>query len=121
VPEPNPSPSAEQLAKLDRAEQIRELIFQLRDQHGEQMSWPGSCDVFKTLDEREDTPAHELVKMGYAAVPQLIGALDDRRISRSVTCHRMHFYSHEVLRVRDCAEQILSRITDCLLRITGED
>lgn len=96
-------------AELSSKEQIAELIFQLRDQNGHQWSQPGSCDVFVT-DGKEDSPAHQLVKIGYDAVPQLIEALTDTRFSRSVGFHRDFYFSHTVLCVGDCAEQILSQI-----------
>jgi hypothetical protein len=92
--------------RLSKQEQIAELIFQLRDQNGHQSFTPGSCDVFDIdrLGLREDSPAHYLAKIGYEAIPQLIEALDDRRFSRSVE------HSNWVLRIGDCAEQIIRRI-----------
>jgi len=96
--------------QLTQAEQIAELIFQLRDQHGEQMSQPGECDIFLTFDSKEDSAAHRLVKIGYDAVPQLIAALDDKRFSRSVGYWRNFTFSHYVLTVGDCAEAILAQI-----------
>ena len=62
---------------LSKSEQISELIFQLRDQNGHQMSQPGACDVFLTGDDKQNSPADRLVKYGYDAIPQLIGALDN--------------------------------------------
>jgi hypothetical protein len=86
-----------------------DLIFQLRDQNGHQWSQPGYCDIFS--DERgEDSPAHQLVKIGYPAIPQLITALDDRRLTRSVGYHRNFYFSHHVLRVGDAALAIIERI-----------
>lgn len=58
----------------------------------------------------DDSPALRLANKGYAAVPQLIEALDDDRLTRSVECWRSFVYSHKILRVSDCAEQILKRI-----------
>jgi hypothetical protein len=97
-------------AELTEEEKIAELIFQLRDQNGHQWSQPGSCDVFATFDGKEVSPAHQLVKFGYAAAPQLIEALDDPCFSRSVGYHRDFYFSHSALRVGDCAEQVLVRI-----------
>jgi hypothetical protein len=92
--------------RLNKQERIAELIFQLRDQNGHQTFQPGSCDVFDIdrIGLREDSPAHLLVKVGYEAIPQLIEALDDQRFSRSVD------FSNSVLRISDCAEQIIKRI-----------
>jgi hypothetical protein len=98
-----------ELATLPVAEQVRELIFRLRDQNGHQCGQPGWCDVFD-MSEDGDTPAHRLVKIGYPAVPQLIDALADPRLSRSVGFHRDFWFSHTVLTIGDCAQQILGRI-----------
>jgi hypothetical protein len=49
--------------------------------------------------------------MGFAAVPQLIEALDDERFSRSVSYWRRFCCSYHVLRVGDCAREILEEIT----------
>jgi hypothetical protein len=95
--------------EMTRQERLAELIFQLRDQNGHQFDQPGRCDIF--LDPRgEKSPAHQLVAMGYDAVPQLIEVLDDDRLTRSVGYHRNFYFSHHVLRIGDCAEKILERI-----------
>jgi hypothetical protein len=94
-------------AARSKDERIADLIFRLRDQNGYQFSQPGACDVFWT---RKDSPAHQLLRHGYDAVPRLIEALEDRRFTRSVGFHRAFYFSHHVLRVSDAAEQILTRI-----------
>lgn len=101
------------LAKLPAAAQVKEWIFRLRDQNGHQWSQPGSCDIFGGFgfgDNKGTTPAHQLARLGHAAVPQLIAALDDPTFSRSVGYHRDFYFSHTVLTVGDCALQILERI-----------
>jgi hypothetical protein len=103
--------------KLGKEEQIAVLIFQLREQNGHQVSDPGGCDIFDDFldfDEKpkKASPAHRLVEFGNDAIPQLIAALEDTRLSRSVECHRSYFFSHDVLRIGDCAAQVLHRITD---------
>ena len=100
-----------ELVRLPVEEQVRELIFQLREQNGHQYSQPGSCDIFADWGRTTNTPAHRLVALGYAAVPQLIAALDSDALSRSVGYHRNFYFSHTVLTVGDCAAQILQRIT----------
>ena len=109
--------TVESLDSLPPEERTAELIFRLRDQHGEQLSQPGSCNIFteeetgEMLGKRNElTPAKQLVALGYAAVPPLIAALDDKAFSRSVGYWRNFTYSHYVLTVGDCAEQILDRI-----------
>jgi hypothetical protein len=103
--------TAKPFDKLSKAEQIAELIFQLRDQNGHQFMQPGSCDIFDRFGGAKDTAAHRLVKVGYSAVPQLIEALEDERFTRSVGFHRNFYFSHFVLRVGDCAQIILEEIT----------
>jgi hypothetical protein len=105
--------AARPLAEMSEKEKIAELIFQLRDQNGRQFSQPGSCDIFNDFGQgrKGNTPAHQLVKLGYPAVPALIEALGDTRLSRSVGYHRDFYFSHFVLTVGDCAEAILGRIS----------
>ena len=100
-------PDAWEQLPLDK--RIAELVWRLRDQNGHQFSEPGWCSVLGMSDEG-DSPAHQLLKIGYPAVPALIEALTDRRLSRSVGCHRSFHFSHTVLTVGDCAQQILNRI-----------
>ncbi|MGA2068723.1 MAG: hypothetical protein ABSG86_27390 [Thermoguttaceae bacterium] len=100
------------LDKLPIKERVAELIFRLRDQNGHQWMQPGWCDIFDDLGgiKGGKTPAHQLVALGFDAVPQLIDVLDDRRFSRSVGFHRNFYFSHHVLRVGDCALAIIERI-----------
>jgi hypothetical protein len=96
--------------QLGKEEQIAELIFQLRDQNGQQRMQPGACDIFDCIGGKDDTAAHKLVKIGYAAVPSLIEHLDDERFTRSIGFHKVFYFSHHVLRVNDCALAILEEI-----------
>lgn len=94
---------------LPVGDRVREFIYQLRDQNGHQWSQPGWCDIF--LDDRgTNSPGSKLVAIGYAAVPQLIVALDDPTYTRSVGYWRNFTFSHTVLTVGDCAGAILQRI-----------
>lgn len=97
------------LDQLPVDEQVRELIFRLRDQTGFQSSNPGTCSIFYPFPGEPNTPAHQLLKLGYAAVPQLIAALDDQSFSRSVGLGPASV-PNTVLTVGDCAQQILERI-----------
>ena len=101
--------SPEEFSRLPEQDRVRELIFRLRDQNGHQWSQPGSCDVFETRDT--NTPTHQLVNMRYAAVPQLVAALDSGTLSRSVGFGHSFYFSHYVLTVGSCAAQILDRMT----------
>ena len=93
------------LAQLPAEQLAGELIFRLRDQTGFQKMNPGRCSVFQDPHGSTNTPAHQLARLGYAAVPQLIVALNDPTPSRAMGWwHGIH------LTVGDCAEQILERI-----------
>jgi hypothetical protein len=102
-------PTTRSKPDLPVRDRVTELIFQLRDQNGQQWSQPGRCDIFD--DPRGDSsPAAQLAVIGLDAVPQLIDALTDVRFTRSVGFHRNFYFSHHVLRVGDCALAIIERI-----------
>ena len=100
--------------QLNRPEQIAELIFQIRDQNGGDSGF--GCYIFGGVfaDNKvtHDTPADRLVAIGADAAPQLIEALDDKRLSRAVGLGRygMSYDEVYILTVGDCAEQILEKI-----------
>ena len=97
------------LAQLPVEQQVSELIFHLRDQTGWQSFNPGRCSVFEGSHGSTNTPAHQLARIGYAAVPQLIAALDDSTPSRAMGGWILDI--RNILTVGDCAEQILERIS----------
>lgn len=98
------------LARLPVQDQMRELIFELRDQNGQQIMEPGACDIFMDVGHSTNTPAHQLLRNGYDAVPQLIEALDSDSWTRSVSVsHRFQFFG-AVLTIGDCAHTILEQI-----------
>jgi hypothetical protein len=101
---------------LDNKEQAKELVFLLREQTGFQWSQPGWCDIFRNPARDMSTPAHQLVNLGYDAVPELIKALGDKRFTRAVGYGRNFFFSHRVLTVGECAQTILERISGLSLR-----
>ena len=105
--------SAKAWTQMSREEQVHEWIFRLRDQHGEQSGEPGGVELLEwmTPPGSEPSPGLHLVQLGYAAVPALIEALDDHRLTRSVQCGRSFHFSHYPLTVSDCAQAILSRIS----------
>jgi len=99
------------LNSLSVTDRVQELIFQLRDQNGQQCFQPGYCDIF--MDKRgTNSPAGQLVAIGYPAVPQLIDALTNQNFTRSVGFGRNFVFSHTVLTVGDCAVAILQRIAE---------
>jgi hypothetical protein len=106
----HPARTDEEIAKLPPAEQVSEWIFRLREQNGSQFGEPGGMDIFATDDGRKDSPAHQLVNLGNAAVPALIAALGDRRFTRSVSCWRSFTFSHDVTTIGDAALKIIQRI-----------
>lgn len=99
------------LARARVEEQVSELIYQLRDQNGHQIMTPGRCDIFFSWSSATNTAAHQLVRLGYPAVPQLIAVLDSDTLTRSLGAIRFTQDPDFVLTVGDCAEAILQRIT----------
>jgi hypothetical protein len=99
-------------SEMSRRELIADLIQQLRDQRGQQWSWPGRCEIFNPqFPDRtrgvEGMAADRLATIGLEAVPQLIDALDDKRFSRVVESHHDSVY---MLRVSDCARLVIERL-----------
>ncbi len=89
-------------SQMTREERIAELIYRLRDQHGRPADDYGAFD---------SGPAHELVKIGLPAVPQLIAALDDDRLTRIVWFSGVNnFASSEVVTVGFCAHLIIQKL-----------
>ena len=84
---------------------VRQLIFELRDAQGFQQSQPGSIDFLAPHLPRG--PAQELVTIGYPAVPFLLEARNDRRLTRGVY-KRLVFRS--IRPVSECVSQVLARI-----------
>jgi hypothetical protein len=103
------------LTELPVEQQVRELIFRLRDQNAVQFSFPSSLDIFENTQLGTNSPAHQLLRLGYAAVPQLIEALNDPTFCRMVDSEMPKFVvsnlpESTVLTVGDCAVAILGRI-----------
>jgi len=106
-------------ATLQGRARIAELIFLLRDQHAPQRTMPGYPDFVcgwalsdeaRRTCESTDSPVRQLINAGPAAVPQLIDALEDTRMTRAVHYYRPGLPT-QVLRVGDCALQILEMIS----------
>lgn len=97
-------------AQLTRSEQIKDLIFQLRDQ-----TWIQNelHDGHASSGHGRKSPAGRLKEYGYDAVPFLIEALCDPRLTRWGESDRI------VNRVGDCALDLLAAVTHRSLR--GED
>jgi hypothetical protein len=89
--------------EMTKKERIAELIFRLRDQ----------AEDHGTDDESilNSSPAAELVKMGFDAVPQLIDILDDERFTRVVESTALNLsWDVRVTRFGDCARQIIEEL-----------
>jgi hypothetical protein len=106
-------PSPTQLAP---AERVKALIFQLRDCDSVQDSQPGACWIPSYFWPMEDAPrasaADHLIAEGFDAVPALIAALDDSRLTRSYGYDRHFIPWRYVLEVRDAAIQSLVVLAD---------
>ena len=97
-----------ELSRLTTNEQVTELIFQLRDQSGQQLF--RSHNIFQYSPRTTNSPADQLVRFGYSAVPQLITVLDSDTFLRAV--YSGNFDSSPlILAVADYADAILQRIT----------
>jgi hypothetical protein len=113
----HPAISMDEIKKLPLDKRIAELIYGLQDQIGEQNSQPGYVDVFMYVRD-SPTPAGELRKIGFDAVPQLLNALQDKRFIRCMQ-GGMHNINPQVLRVRDAAGQILDALSGGVIRQSG--
>lgn len=112
----HPSVSRLELSKLSTDEQVRELIFQLRDQTAEQITIPGTPDIFQLHNGLIQTPASQLADIGVPAVPQLIAALADNRFTRACTFQGDLVLKKHTLSIGDCATLVLERIAVRSLR-----
>jgi hypothetical protein len=90
---------------LTKDERIAELIFQLRNQRG----LDDNVSEFIRMDRSPSSAAAQLIKLGHAAVPQLIAALSDRRFTRWAIEPEDTRYPL-IFRVGDCAKMILEEI-----------
>lgn len=102
---------ARTLARMPVEQRVRELVFELRDQDGQPVinNW---YSVFSSRDGSTNTPAHQLARIGYPAVPQLIEALGSDDFSRTGGNDRHVFMNPaSVMSVGDCAQQILEEIS----------
>ncbi len=101
------------LAKMTKQERIAHWIFMLRDQNGRLVWCIPQTDFFgirlgwDNEPANGNTPAHELLALGYDAVQQLIAALDDNRFTRFMEFTK---FSHHVLRVGDGTAAILEQL-----------
>jgi hypothetical protein len=104
--------NAEDLAKRSVDEQVAEWIFQLRDQTGQIDPYSPDNYALNPVNPELPDPARELVKIGTPAVPQLLAALDDERLSRCLRVTPMMPREREwnILTVGKCAEMILGMI-----------
>jgi len=81
-------------------ERVADLIYGLREINETAWRYSG-----------ESEPVRELRAVGHAAVPQLLDALDDTTLTRTVWCWRTHSFSHRVTRVEPYVQKVLGEIT----------
>ena len=96
-------------AEMSDPEKVAELIYQLRDLNAGAYFNKFPCNVLFSFFQR-DSPAKKLEAMGYAAVPQLIEALADKRLTRSTNWIDAKPYDSAVLPVGEAVHQILEAI-----------
>jgi hypothetical protein len=98
---------------LTKAQQVAELIYQLRDQGGYRVFEPHPGEDLR------DSPGERLARMGYDVVPALLDVLDDQRITRSIDFQTIpslgppnwrYLVRHRVLSVGECAKYVIEKI-----------
>lgn len=102
---------------LPIGDRVKELTFQLRNCNAVQSSQPGTCwipSMFQPVEEVDGSAnaADQLIELGFEAIPALIEALNDDRLTRSYGFHRDFDPWRHVLEVRDAAIQSLVVIAD---------
>lgn len=103
------------LARLPPAERVQELVFRLRECNAVQHTQPGECWIpssFQPVENEQANAADLLIAEGFDAVPALIEALEDTRLTRSYGFYRNFAPWRYVLEVRDAAIQTLVVIAD---------
>jgi hypothetical protein len=95
------------LSSLSVDDQVRELIYRLRDQNGHQMIYPGRCDICCEWGGTTNSPVHQLVRLGYPAVPWLIGILESDTLARSLGPIRFSDSPDSRERIRQIAKHAL--------------
>jgi hypothetical protein len=105
------------LAQLPVSDRVQALIFQLRDCDAVQDSQPGNCWIpgfYQLWEMVPPNAADQLIAEGFDAVPSLIEALEDSRLTRSYGFYRDFAPWRYVLEVRDAAIQSLVVLADDL-------
>ncbi len=107
--------SRDEVAALDKEEQVEHWMHAVRDLGARQWSQPGECivmGVFAGLGEDVVNPAEELLHIGWAALPEVIAHLDDERPTRCIGwCREQWWDSYWVLRYGDVCKTIYEGIT----------
>ena len=101
------------LEQMSPTEQGAENIYQLRNLGYCIWIMHSRYPIYADTDEGKEliTPVHRLVDLGFAAVPQLIEALDDRRFTRSMVQYMNGMAEPQVMRVGDVAQGILEHLS----------
>jgi hypothetical protein len=95
--------------QLPAEERVRELIYRLRDQRMSGIT-DGRFAMRIRSEGATKSPAHQLVDLGYTAVPQLITAIQSPTLTRSLA-RDTHAPIYRVLPVSNFAVVILEQIT----------
>jgi hypothetical protein len=98
------------LKDLSPDQQVAYWIHRLREVNAIQLTQPGSCRVLDDIEGHKDDAAHHLAQLGITAIPQLIGLLEDSRLTRSYGLWRDFSPWRWVLQYRDAAIEIIEHI-----------
>ena len=97
------------LDQLPAEERVRELIYRLRDLRMRGIE-QGMFAMTIRSEPATKSPAHQLVDLGYTAVPQLITAIQSPTLTRSMA-RDTHAPIYRILPVSNFAVVILEQIT----------
>lgn len=110
-------PAPKRPDKLTTRDRVAALIFELRNCAAVQFSHPGGCwipSIFQPVEGDKASAADRLIAEGFDAVPALIAALADTRLTRSHGSDGGLMPQRYVLEVRDASIQTLMTIADDL-------
>jgi hypothetical protein len=104
----HPQIAPSNLTSLPPTDRVRELIFQLRYENKTDATIGGIFNGLFRYPPDTNSPAQELLDIGYPAVPQLIDSLGDQTLTRSL--RQTSTFSYTPMAVDDWTIEILQRV-----------